>query len=161
MTCRMLAVLVACSVAGCAAPPPTEIATATVKPEGCSQVAGVRGIKVVYDNNGTPIDVLPDRRRGDLEVPDARNLKAKECENVRVNIKKGNASRAGMVAFDKATGFPSPGLRPAYVARRNVVIIPIDDREGSGTYEFAYSIHVDCPEDPECEALDPMIIVER
>lgn len=165
---EMLAVLVACSVAGCAAPRMTEVATSGAKPDGCAEVAGVRSIKVVYNASGEPIGVAPDRRSGEEEIGDPGRLEVRECEIVRINLKKGVAGRSGMVVFDKdmavtgtATAFRSPGRRPAYLSRRNSVFIPIDDRATKGREEFSYSVHIDCPEQSACTPLDPMIIVER
>jgi hypothetical protein len=162
MTRKLLAVLVACSVAGCAASPTTGVATAAEKPDGCTQAAGVRGIKIVYNSNGEPIDVAVDFRPNDLPVGNARELRVKECENVRINTKRGSAGRSGMVIFDKDAAFRSPGRRPAYLSRRNFVFIPIDDRDVTGVEEFSYSVHVDCPEaSSPCKPLDPKIVVER
>jgi hypothetical protein len=158
---RIVTVLFACCVAACAGPQTTDIRPTAETPAGCDPGSpGHRWkLRVVYDSAGAPIGVEPDA--GNTQpIPDAANLEVKPCDTVWINARKGNAGRSAMVAFDKGADFKSPGRRPAYLARRSMIVVPIDKRDGSGKEEFRYSIHVDCPES-ECTPLDPMIIVER
>lgn len=157
---RIPLVLLACCLAACVGPRTQEIRPTTIKPDGCDNVGNVWKLKVRFSTTGAPIGVEADKEN-DKPIKDPERLEVAECDNVRIKVKKGNSDRSAMLVFDKDPAFRTPGKKPAYLSRQNAIYVPIDNREGQGRDEFAYSIHVDCPEDTTCEPLDPMIIVER
>jgi hypothetical protein len=154
---KLALALMACSAVGCASQPTG--GTSGVLPAGCEGSPTTWKLRVLYNGDGEPIAVASADES--QHIPDPARLVVKECDKVEISVKKG-LGRTGMAAFDKREGFRSPGGRPAYLSRGNKIIIPIDDRDGSGTEEFEYSIHIDCQErGSRCRPLDPMIKVER
>jgi hypothetical protein len=158
---RILPVLLTCCVAGCAGQQTGEIRAATIVPEGCNAVGTVWKLKVRYDDAGAPVGVDADSGN-ERPIRDPERLEVAECDNVRFNVNRGARSRSAMIFFDKDPAFRTPGKKPAYLSRRGAVFVPIDNRDTRGREEYAYSIHVDCPEvDSQCAPLDPIIVVER
>ena len=164
MIVRIGTVLLAFCVAACAGPQSKDDLANTVTPDGCDKESpGYEWkLKVVLDGLGAPVGV--ERYGGSRPIPDPANLTVKPCDTVSFKVLPQGRNRSAMVAFDKKTGFESPGKRPAYLTRRGRIVVPIDRREGSDRKEYEYSIHVDCDDnisDNRCKPLDPMIVVER
>ena len=157
---RIVTVLLVCCVAACTGPQTQEIRATLTTPEKCSALGKVWKLRVRFGLDGTPVGVEADSGNPG-PIADPERLEVGECDNVLFTVRKSSRNRSAMLIFDKDPGFRSPGKQPAYLSRKGAIIIPIDNREGTGKEEFAYSIHVDCPESIGCAPIDPRIVVER
>jgi len=184
MNSRLWPVFGVVCLTACAGQPVQELQLRSGPPAGCTSAKDVWRLKVVLGNAGpklgAPVDVAPLNHPA-LSPESARALRVKPCDVVRFEVGKQGSRRSAMVVFDKAvetgsdgrpqcvagdtrtgSGFRSPGRSPAYLTRKGFIEVPIDRREGAPKEDaFCYTVRLDCPEDVDCPALDPMIIVER